>query len=112
VRTTRPEEPILRRVRARNVFELAAGRAENRDDVRAFIEQRLRGPALRAVVGGAAERVARTLETLAESNFLYARLALDALEEGTLPVGDRCCVSSARGSRRATPCSTSRCRTG
>src|SRR5262249_45025197 len=41
VMTTRPEEPILRRIRDLNVFELAADRRENREDVRAYIARRL-----------------------------------------------------------------------
>lgn len=88
VMTTRPEEPILRLVRNLNVFELTTTRTENRDDVRSFIDQRLGSAALRQRVGTTAAQVAATVETLAENNFLCARLALDALEDGTLAVAD------------------------
>ena len=37
VTTTRPEAPILQRVRNLNVFELQADRPENRSDVRDFL---------------------------------------------------------------------------
>ena len=76
ITTTRPEQPILERVREFRPFELNADRPENRRDVRAYIDARLRGEAH--------PEMAVRLNELAAANFLYARMALDALEDGTL----------------------------
>jgi hypothetical protein len=88
VATTRPEESILKRIKNLSVFELQADRSENRADLRGFISARLATPTLASVAGPDTHSVALRIESLAEGNFLYARLALDALEEGILAVGD------------------------
>lgn len=88
VATTRPEESILKRIKNLSVFELHADRSENRADLREFISARLVTPPLASVAGPEIHSVALRIESLAEGNFLYARLALDALEEGILAVGD------------------------
>ena len=87
--TTRPEEPILQRIRTLNVFELMAERPENRTDVRGYIQQRF-GTALLQdrVPGEDANDVAAQLDALSEGNYLYARMALDALGDGSIRVGD------------------------
>jgi WD40 repeat protein len=85
--TTRPEAPILERVRTLRVFELQADRPENRADVRAYIDARLRTPLLADLVGPTAALGDR-LDELGAGNFLCARLAMDALEDGSLAVAD------------------------
>jgi hypothetical protein len=78
--TTRPEQPILERVRSLRVFVLSADRLENRADVRAYVRGRLQGKPWGNVAG--------RLEALAAGNFLYSRLALDALVENSLAPTD------------------------
>ena len=51
VMTTRPEEHILRRIKTLKVFELATERAENREDLREFIDDRLRSAPMSELVG-------------------------------------------------------------
>jgi WD40 repeat protein len=87
VTTTRPFRPILERVRVLQVFELNADRPENRADVRSYVASRLETAPLFGIVGALAGVAAR-LEELAAGNFLYARLALDALAEGSLVPAD------------------------
>jgi hypothetical protein len=86
VATTRPDAPVLNRVRALDVCELNADRPENRADLRAYIEARLAREPLGERVG--AVPVARQLDELAAGNFLYARLTLDAIESGELSPAD------------------------
>ena len=88
VATTRPESRVLDRLRRLSTFELDTERADNRADVAALIAKRLAEPGLAKRVDGAATEVASRLEELAEGNFLYAKMALDALEEGTLSPTD------------------------
>jgi WD40 repeat protein len=88
ITTTRPEEPILRRIRQLSPFELKAERAENLADLAVYIDQRLRAAACAARVGPDAVAVARRLAELAGGNFLCAAMAADALEDGTLAVTD------------------------
>jgi WD40 repeat protein len=80
VATTRPEQPILDRIRALRSFELKADRQENRSDMHNYIDARLKQTPHAAL--------AARLNELAAGNFLYARLALDALEDGSLAPGD------------------------
>jgi tetratricopeptide (TPR) repeat protein len=82
--TSRPEEPILERIRTLNVLEVMAERPENLADVRDYIVQRLASPAIQKQLAGDADDVAQKLETLSEGNFLYAHMAIDALEDGSL----------------------------
>jgi WD40 repeat protein len=84
--TTRPEARVLDRIRTLRVLELIADHADNRGDVLAYIDARLRTPALKQQPG--TDTAAERLGELAAGNFLYARLALDALEEGALAVAD------------------------
>jgi tetratricopeptide (TPR) repeat protein len=86
--TTRPEEPILQRIRTLNVFELMAERAENRADVRSYLDRRLATPSLKQRLGDESGDAAAQLEALSEGNFLYARMALDALEDGSIRSSD------------------------
>jgi hypothetical protein len=72
-----------------HTFELRADRAENASDVREFIGGRLTQLRLAAVLSEESQRIiAERLPLLANGNFLYARMALDALQEGTLSVDD------------------------
>lgn len=85
VATTRPEAGVVERVSAMRVFELEAHSGENRADLGRYVETRLARVAGKGKSAGAdAETVRARLEELADGNFLYARLALDALEDGTL----------------------------
>lgn len=86
--TTRPEKAVLERIRALNVFELVADRPENRADLREYIRARSATPGVIKRSGPDIAVVAAGLDALAEGNFLYARLALDAIEEGALQAED------------------------
>jgi tetratricopeptide (TPR) repeat protein len=86
--TTRPEEPILNRVRQLNVYELMAERSENRTDVREYIEHRLGSATVESRLKDKRDAIARQLESLSQGNFLYARTALDALEDGSMTIDD------------------------
>jgi tetratricopeptide (TPR) repeat protein len=85
VATTRPEEAILHRIRTLNVFELTAERPENRADIRRYIQRRLGTPLLlERLAGENAGDVAAQLDVLSEGNYLYARMALDALGDSSI----------------------------
>lgn len=87
IATTRPEEPILHRIRTLNVVELMAERPENRADVALYIQHRLAMPLLQGRLGGeSVVNTAAQLSTLSDGNFLYARMALDAIEDGAIGV--------------------------
>jgi WD40 repeat protein len=86
--TTRPEARVLDQVRSLGVYELKADQPENREDVAEYIRARLGLSALAGRVGAEVGPIAQRLEQLAGGNFLYARLALDALEEGSLAAAD------------------------
>ena len=86
--TTRPEEPVLSRIRALGMFALSADRPENLSDLDRYIAARLASAALAERVGTGAAAVARQIESRAEGNFLYACLVLDALADGSLAEAD------------------------
>ncbi|MEY2396562.1 MAG: hypothetical protein QOF94_2907 [Acidobacteriaceae bacterium] len=87
--TTRPEEHILHRIRTLSVFELMAERPENRADVRTYIERRLGSPLLQPkLIGQDVKTVANQLDALSDGNYLYARMALDALHDGSISADD------------------------
>ncbi|HKG61314.1 MAG TPA: TIR domain-containing protein [Pyrinomonadaceae bacterium] len=89
VATTRPDENVLRRIRTLHTLELRPDEAENAADVREFIGNRLIKLRIADLLSDDSVRLAaERLPTLAQGNFLYARMALDALEEGTLTVED------------------------
>lgn len=93
VTTTRPEPPVLARIRHLNLYELRAASDENRQDLATFVNKSVAalGGALPAEQGSAASQ---KITALADGNFLYARLALEAVRDGTLSVGDLNCLSS------------------
>ena len=93
VATTRPESRVLDRLRLLNVIELDAARADNFADVAAFIAKRLAEPRLSERVRDASAKLATRLEGLAEGNFLYAKMALDALEDKSLAPADLATLS-------------------
>ncbi len=88
IATTRPVQPVLHRIRALKVFELLADHPDNRPDLRRYITARLETPTLCRLVGAEAVAITARLEGLSEGNFLYGRLALDAMEEGSLGLAD------------------------
>lgn len=88
ITTTRPEDSVLRRIRHLNLYELRADRAENRADLRAFVTQQLRAEPLAGLLGPQGHQAVSRIETLAEGNFLYARLALEALVDGSIGMDD------------------------
>ena len=82
--TSRPEAGITARLKGLEPFELAASRSENRDDIDAYLAARLG-----ALGSGTATATAATaLADRAAGNFLYAKMAADALESGTLTIAD------------------------
>ena len=89
VATTRPDEQVLRKIRRLNTFELRPDDADNAADVALYINNRLRQLRLIDRLSDESVRsVTERLPRLARGNFLYARMSLDALEEGTLSVQD------------------------
>ncbi len=80
---TRPEAQVLRKIQRLHTFELRADGAENVSDVTQYINNRLAN--LRPDEKFSEESVSLVtvrLPGLANGNFLYARMALEALEEG------------------------------
>jgi hypothetical protein len=88
VATTRPEERILQRIRRLSPFELKAERPENLRDVTDYMHGRLRKRGLAVLSPSDAAATVHQLEELADGNFLYARMMLDAIEEGNLSPAD------------------------
>jgi len=85
VATTRPDEQVLRRIRLLETFELKADRTENESDVKQYIKYRLnKSPFSDRLSEESVRLVGERLPALANGNFLYARMALDALQAGTL----------------------------
>jgi hypothetical protein len=84
VATTRPESQILEQLQALSLFQLQADQPDNRRDLSGYIAMRLKRPRLAERLGADTAKVQKALEELAQGNFLYASLALDALEEGLL----------------------------
>jgi predicted ATPase len=83
IATTQPDQRVLEKVRRLRTLELRADGTENQADIATYVEARL------TRVGRdqhAAQRpsslVAEQVLNLASGNFLYARMALDALESG------------------------------
>jgi tetratricopeptide (TPR) repeat protein len=79
--TSRPEEPILRQFAALQPVLIEADSAENLDDVRAYIGERLAEldlPAARA------EALLGRLVSASQGNFLYLRMLREATSKGTL----------------------------
>jgi hypothetical protein len=89
VATSRPDEEVLRRIRRLHTFELTPDAADNISDVIEYINNRLKKLRLAGrLPEESASVVADRLPKLANGNFLYARLALDELDEGTLSPAD------------------------
>lgn len=87
IATSRPEEEVLKRVRTLSVLELNCERPDNLADIRAYISARLAaGPP--SALTGAAHRIGEQLVTLSAGNFLYAKMALDALSDGAMTEED------------------------
>jgi len=86
VATTRPEAPIMERLRVLTAFELRADRAENQEDLRRYIAARIQADELVARIASDADAVGQRISEIADGNFLYAKLLLDALEDGSVPV--------------------------
>ncbi|MBN1571332.1 MAG: TIR domain-containing protein [Acidobacteria bacterium] len=88
ITTTRPEQPILQQIKNLNIFEFLAERTENIGDLDDYITSRLKTDELKTRVVEKADEVKRLLSSLSDGNFLYARLALEALRDGSLGVSD------------------------
>lgn len=76
VATTRPEDPILRRIRTLNPLELPAACPENLQDLEEYIKARLARQPFADSLGSAAAQTADKIISLAAGNFLYAQLVL------------------------------------
>ena len=88
VATTRPVAGVLDLMRKLNTFELQAESMDNLMDLAQYIGERLGNLDLERSSGKETDRIASLLENLAEGNFLYARMAIDAMENGTLEIED------------------------
>jgi tetratricopeptide (TPR) repeat protein len=87
IATSRPEEEVMRRIPALSGFELNCNRPDNLADVSAYIVSRLSSGPVEGRVGAAAE-IREQLEKLSAGNFLYAKMALDALADGAMTAED------------------------
>jgi WD40 repeat protein len=83
--TTRPEKPILDKIRYLNTFELIAHGKENLKDVSNYINKILESQGLPSRLQKNSAFITQKLITLANGNFLYAKMALDALINDNLP---------------------------
>jgi len=89
VTTSRPDERVLQKIRRLHTFELNADRAENISDLAEYIQARLARSSLADRFSAESSGLISTrLLQLAEGNFLYARMAMEAFEDGTLSVAD------------------------
>lgn len=77
IATTRPEVVVLDRLRRLDTSELLAERADNLADLSTYVRTHVTDPP-----------VVSRLTELAAGNFLYARMAIEALSDGTLTAGD------------------------
>lgn len=89
ISTTRPEEQVLTQIRSLSTHEVVLNPegAENTEDLRLYLHARFQAPALVARLNSSAEILTK-VEKLAAGNFLYAKLVLDALETGSLPLSE------------------------
>lgn len=88
VATTRREAGVLEKIEQHQVLDLGAERQENLDDLSEYVLKRLSEPALAERIGEGSRKVASRLEEMAEGNFLYAVMALEAIAEGDIKVED------------------------
>lgn len=86
--TTRPEGPIVSRIRSLSILNLEPQHPGNRQDVGDYIQNRIQSSALAEQIEEDFQDVRDRIDQLANGNFLYARLVLNALEEGTLTSTD------------------------
>jgi TIR domain len=88
IATSRPEATVMNALKSLCPVELPAERAENRQDIADYLAKRLAAaPETATSEEDRGEAVAQLAERAA-GNFLYARMATDALEQGVLRVGD------------------------
>lgn len=88
VATSRPDIRVRRRMSHLEIIEVQAAGDDNRKDVADYVSGRLRTPTTAMRDGSVREGVTSQLESLAAGNFLYARMVLDALRDGTLAPAD------------------------
>ena len=86
VATSRPEAAVISKLKALQPIELAAERAENLHDVAVYLAARL--IVIEAVPEVEREGIARALADKAAGNFLWAKMAADALEEGVFSAAE------------------------
>ncbi|HEX3654481.1 MAG TPA: TIR domain-containing protein [Pirellulales bacterium] len=89
VATTRNHPDVVQRLKGLRAEELDAQASENLDDLRKYLAARLASPNLAerlAQAGVRADRVLQQLLARSEGNFLYAHLALEAIERDQLDV--------------------------
>jgi len=86
VTTTRPESRILRRLDSLSPYPLNADASSNLADLSEYVSQRLGAIPPELLPARSRDDVARKLEELAEGNFLYAKMTIDAMENGSLSV--------------------------
>ncbi|MCD4736185.1 MAG: TIR domain-containing protein, partial [Bacteroidales bacterium] len=84
--TTRPEEFILNKIRHLKTYEFKAGRKENLEDVANYINEIFDKTELPLHLKKNAKLVKDKLNLLANGNFLYVKMALDALIHDNLPI--------------------------
>lgn len=86
VATTRPDTGVVQRLKALSPVELPAMRAENRRDVSDYLRARLE--CVDSLSTRQREELCESLEHKAAGNFLYARMAADALADNSLSLED------------------------
>jgi serine/threonine protein kinase/tetratricopeptide (TPR) repeat protein len=88
VATTQPDARVLDYMRSQRVLEIRSDARENLNDLREYISARLSARDENDPLRIHAGCVQARLEELAEGNFLYASLTLDALEVGAFTIED------------------------
>ena len=89
--TTRPDRRVLRYFEPLQPYRLADESQLNRDDIRRFIFNRAQQPAIDtrlSAIHADREGFADALTAFSSGNFLYARLLLDGIAQGTQPLDD------------------------
>ncbi|MCR9096676.1 MAG: TIR domain-containing protein [bacterium] len=88
IATTRPEDSVVKRLRTFDVLELMASRNENKLDLIDYISARVASGSVRDEPAAIRDLIINRVEELASGLFLYAKLVLDELEQGTLELDD------------------------
>ena len=86
VATSRPERAVTDKLKSLGLVEISAASAENLDDLRAYLVKRLEASS--SLPPDCRDATAAAIAEKAAGNFLYARMAADAVGNGVLSPDD------------------------